>query len=321
LSSCNNGGGDSNAAPLVDVGGTQKKSTTKRASCDYAFDEGGASPLALPVAHSTVSRFLKTYDSSLIDAVQESSGSETERFADLTGVTFYKVNDLDISERDCLFTKSLPDAPSSIAKYFRTAEDSVKGVDGGKSTLLGFYLDKQRVESLSGATSIGPVITIKDDGERYTMVHEFFHHVFDLSKPVSGTQLQINLSGSAQVVSDAMDKYNADGSAANLQTLAIALDKQSQDLIKVLKEYTLEEMTIEFELNQRYERKVLKYVNKYSRLNGDFYIVSSAESALARIQKNEELIAGIEDDAKLLPSTDRQVILQTWQEFENYSSI
>jgi hypothetical protein len=103
----------------------------------------------------------------------------------------------------------------------------------------------------------------------------------------------------------------------------VAFDNQSKDLIKVLKEYSLEEMTIEYELNDLYQRNALKYVNYYSRLNGDFYSVSSAESAIERIQKNEKMINALEAEAKKLAlsggnsSTALSVIAGTRQLFVN----
>ena len=320
LSSCSSGSSD--APKNIDVIGT-KKSSRPSASCDYAFTQGGSSPMALPMADIKASRFLKKYDASLIQSIQSSSGAETVRFAALAGVTFYQVADLEIDEKDCLFTNALPEAPSPVLNYFRESEAEVKKKNEGKSTLLGFYLDKERVEQISGVTSIGPVITVKNDSERYTMVHEFFHHVFGLNKDISGTQLQINLGKSNQAVSDAADNYNTVETMDNLEKLTVAFDNQSKDLIKVLKEYSLEEMTIEYELNDLYQRNALKYVNYYSRLNGDFYSVSSAESAIERIQKNEKMINALEAEAKKLAlsggnsSTALSVIAGTRQLFVN----
>lgn len=291
----------------VDVIGTKKSDS--RASCDYAFDEGGAAPLQLPQSNVKPSLFLKRYDASLIESVRSASGSETARFAVLAGVTFYKVADLDIDDKDCLFTDNLPDAPSPVLRYFRDAEDSVKKEDDGKSTLLGFYLDKDRVEEISGSDQIGPVVTVKNDSERYTMIHEFFHHVFNLQKKVSGTQLQIDLGKSSEIFSNTLDAYNGAPSAANLETMARTFDIQSKDVVQVLKEYTLEEMAIEYELNDLYQRKKLHYVNYFSRLNGDFYAVSSAENALSRIKKNEKMIDLIDTQAKALSTEDGAKIL------------
>lgn len=295
ISSCS-AGSSSDTGNTVDVIGT-KKTSRSRASCDYAFSEGGKAPLELPEQNVKASRFLKRYDANLIESVQGASGSETARFAALTGVTFYQVADLDIDDKDCLFTQTLPEAPSSVLSYFRDAEDSVKGEDGGKSTLLGFYLDKKRVEEISGSDAIGPVITVKNDSERYTMIHEFFHHVFDLNREVSGSDLQDNLAKSSQVVSDVAKQYSGAKSIESLTAYTKAFDQQSKDMVKVLKEYTLEEMSIEFELNDLYQRKLLKYVNYYSRLNGDFYTVSSAESALSRIQSYEKMLDSIDSVA------------------------
>lgn len=295
LSSCN---GSSSGSSNVDVIG-EKKSGRARASCDYKFTEGGNAPSDLPDQNIKASRFLKKYDANLIASVQGASGSETARFASLTGVTFYQVADLDIDEKDCLFTQTLPEAPSPVLKYFRDAEDRVKGEDGGKSTLLGFYLDKERVDEISGPDSgIGPVITVKNDSERYTMIHEFFHHVFDLSRAVSGTILQDNLAKSSQLVSDEAAKYGAANTLENLLSYAKAFDQQSKDLVKVLTEYSLEEMSIEYELNDLYQRNALRYVNYYSRLNGDFYTVSSGESAVSRIQAYEKMVDSIDSVAQ-----------------------
>jgi hypothetical protein len=296
LSSCN--GASSGNKENIDVVG-EKKTVRARASCEFKFTEGGDAPADLPAQNIKASRFLKKYDASLMASVQGASGSETARFASLTGVTFYQVADLEIDERDCLFTQSLPEAPSPVLKYFRDAEDRVKGKDGGKSTLLGFYLDQERVNEISGANSgIGPVITVKNDSERYTMIHEFFHHVFDLSRETSGTLLQDNLAKSSQAVTDEATKYNDANTLENLLSYAKAFDQQSKDLVKVLKEYALEEMSIEYELNDMYQRNALKYVNYYSRLNGDFYTVSSAENAVSRIQAYEKMINSIDSVAQ-----------------------
>lgn len=308
LSSCNSTS-TSTPAENVDVIGAKKSG--HRASCDYAFDEGEAAPLELPEQRIKASLFLKKYDANLIESVRNTSGAETARFASLTGVTFYQVPDLDIDDSDCLFTETLPAAPKVVLDYFRDAENSVKQEGDGKSSLLGFYLDKERVEEISGSGAIGPVVTVKNDSERYTMVHEFFHHIFSLEKEVSGTQLQINLGKSSGDFSNSITAYNNAANMENLEIMARNFDVQSKDVVKVLKEYTLEEMAIEYELNDLYERKKLHYVNYYSRLNGDFYTVSSAENAVSRIQKNEKMLDTIDMQAKALPGDNQKVLALT----------
>lgn len=285
LTSCNKGN-DTNTAPQL-----VRTFNDRKASCKFQFQDGGTAPAMLPVKNIVASSFEKKYDKSLLEAVINASGFETERFAKLTGVTYYKVANT-AAEYGCPFTTSLPQAIPAIEKEFRDAEADVQKINA-KVTLEGFYLDEQMVTNITNAESNKPLIVLKDDSDRYTMVHEFMHHLYQLEKPITGYQSQVLYSRSTDVFSDSIDDYEKNETTENLKNIVNKLEIRVLDFILVQKNYPLEEMANETELNKKFELGLFRFISRSERANGDWYIISSADKAKLRIEKTKKLIQSI----------------------------
>lgn len=251
-------------------------------------------PFVLPAPSPRTALFNKPYDGSLLDAVSGTSGFETARFAKLAGVTFYKVANLG-KVYGCPFTATLPSAHAAIEKEFHDHESDIQK-KSPNSVLEGFYLDRDMVTEITRMNS-GPLIAVKNDSERYVMVHELMHHVFQLSKDKSGQQYQLDYSISGSLYVKAKDRYDQSSSTDGLKDVVSKFSKVSNDLITVLRNYPLEEMANENELNTKYQAGDLRYVNKFSRHSGDHYIVSSAESAKDRLEVFVDELSALKKEA------------------------
>jgi hypothetical protein len=281
LSSCSGGGSDNVAPALV------RTFDDRSGSCDYKYNEGGSAPYMLPAPNVKTSLFGKQFDASLLEAVGASSGAETVRFAQMTGVTFFKVANINL-KYGCPYTQSLPTVHSIIEAEFRESEAKVQQANKD-STLEGFYLDYDMVsDALGQSNNVGPLIVVKDDSERYTIVHELMHHIYQLQNPKTGMQIQIDHSRSAREYSKAADAYNKDQSAKNFETVVSRFETRTRDFITVLINYPMEEMANETELFNLFNSGKLRYVNKNSRRDADYYIYSSAEKALERLKAVQE---------------------------------
>ncbi len=100
-------------------------------SCLYNYDQGASAPVDLLSERMVRSYFGKVFDENKLLPLLDVSGSETVRFAQLTGVRFYKTNYYE--QKSCSYTIPLPDAPNDIRQVF----------DKGGANVLGLYLPKK----------------------------------------------------------------------------------------------------------------------------------------------------------------------------------
>ena len=242
-----------------------------RASCQFGFTQGNSASLKGPQNIQNIF-FDKKLDRSLLEPVLGASAAETIRFAEETGVRFYKISPKVPS--NCGFLQSLPQAPLDLQDEFQEANTS-----GG---VVGLYLFAGTVGIKS--TDEKAAIVVRSDANKWTVVHEYLHHLFHIQ---SGNESDLSdLQSEYQRITleyknlrKKVTKVKAKDRTELINKLADKLTDAGQLLLLLLKKYYLEEMTIEMLLAQELSEGRFTQVIEDQRLNGAAYTVLSADKA------------------------------------------
>ncbi|WP_157684582.1 hypothetical protein [Bdellovibrio bacteriovorus] len=263
---------------MAALGGSKKETKPKddltgyiEASCLYGYSEGPNALVKPANKQIQASYFGKKYDVSLLNPVLAANGSEVVRFAETTGVRFYKTSPY--KEGTCGFSSALPSAPSDLENKFSEANQN--------NGVLGLYLSKNST-SLPSTKGLAAII-VRSDANKWVLVHEYMHHLFDSQVQEEG------LSGDA-IKTKALSLYSTYGSQKRsidyktgtsrktaVKETYVTLKNMNDAMIELVKQYFLEEMTIETILGEKLENGQLKMVLDKQRLNGAAYVISSAK--------------------------------------------
>lgn len=271
---CSNDGKKSTEVVPNDIAGYS------RASCLYGYSEG---PAALDLRGESVQtkQFGKRIDMNLLNAIMASSGSELVRAAENTGVRFYKTTTAKRSD-SCEYASSLPDAPLDVDNAFTKAG---KGV-------LGVFLSKGIKDLYS--TDSTAVIAVRKDVNKWVLVHEYMHHLFNKEVERTGSSANDIKEKTIKLLNDYESKKRSleysygTGREALAKEVAELLVQTNASMIAFLKQYYLEEMTIESILAEKLATQELKMVLAEQRLNGAAYIVVSEKKASKLIDELKE---------------------------------
>ena len=266
-------------------------SAYSEASCLFKFDEGDlALSRSAPEIKSTY--FNKKFDISLLKAVVGASASEVIRFAGTTGVSYFKTQSY--KTKSCEFLASLPKAPSDLENEF------AKGLKD--ATILGLYLGLKTPELPT--TDSHASIIVRRDGNKWILVHEYMHHLFQIQAEADG--LQVNkLKDQIKLLSDEYDE--ADKALKHaigpdriplVKTAALKLGQLNEVVLQILKQYMLEEMTIETTLGELMENYRLNKIHPKQRINGAAYIISSSKKAAAILESLSSENTSFKDRSK-----------------------
>lgn len=279
-------------------------------SCLYGYTQGANAPSDLLSERIVTTFFGKRFDENKLIPLLDVSGSETVRFAELTGVRFYKTNYF--SQKSCSYTSSLPSAPSDIRQVF----------DKGGSNVLGLYLPKKysNLQTVENEAAI----QVRIDSDRWTLTHEFMHHLFSTLANQSGVTddelkaaIDVNIKAYQEAINSAsatdIKAYTKAGQSLNRVNIAFQ---------ELMRRFSLEEMTIETLLAKKYDQSQFTLVAESQRENGAYYIVSSAKKA-------REPMTTLSDESKrvkdiLKTSTDMaaiQVVQGLTSDLTNYNKL
>jgi hypothetical protein len=243
----------------------------EKSVCDYNFEDGNRAPEILSPEKKVRTYFGKFFDLGLLDPIMDVSGQETVRFAQLTNVVFYKTNYF--TKANCGYTASLPDAPADLLEMFESAGDKV----------LGMYFSKHGQRQNDEATDPKAAILVRVDSDRWTLVHEYMHHVFSKYRKQSPHMLsdqQINQTYSTNLKSYNQKAKSVDDSDEDeLVKVAMSLSQVNNSFMEYLRRYALEEVTIEAYLAKKYDASEFKGVHKDQRISAAAYIVESVTNA------------------------------------------
>lgn len=261
---CADSGSGSKDTPLEQ---TPEKPRGTDPSCLYGYTQGANAPSGLLSERIVTTFFGKRFDENKLIPLLDVSGAETVRFAELTGVRFYKTNYF--AQKSCSYTISLPNAPSDIRQVF----------DKGGANVLGLYLPKkyssfQTVENEAA-------IQVRVDSDRWTLTHEFMHHLFSTLANQSGVtddELKAAIDVNIKSYQEAINSASTTDIKAYTKA-GQSLSRVNAAFQELMRRFSLEEMTIETLLAKKYDQSQFTLVAESQRENGAYYIVSSAKKA------------------------------------------
>jgi hypothetical protein len=279
-------------------------------SCLYGYTQGANAPSGLLSERIVTTFFGKRFDENKLIPLLDVSGSETVRFAELTGVRFYKTNYF--SQKSCSYTISLPSAPIDIRQVF----------DKGGSNVLGLYLPK-KYSNLQTVEN-GAAIQVRIDSDRWTLTHEFMHHLFSTLANQSGVTddelksiIGVNIKDYEQAINSAsvtdIKAYVKAGQSLSLVNVAFQ---------ELMRRFSLEEMTIETLLAKKYDQAQFTLVAESQRENGAYYIVSSAKKAREPMTTLSDESKRVVDILKTsVDTTAIQVVQSLTSDMNNYNKL
>lgn len=251
-------------------------------SCQYSYSQGDLAPLTVSSPKMKTTYFDKQFDENKLAAVLDTSAAETVRFAEMTGVKYYKTTFMQAATDACAFAGDLPSAPNQLMSFFNSGGDSV----------LGVYLPKMFQGYPDLANS--PAILVRIDSDRWTLVHEYMHHLFSSLENTKLTDDQVKKNYGNQMdgyLSKIKSAKAGISSEKNYREAVDYLSAGDASLIELLKRFFLEEMTIEANLGEKFDARQMEYVPASMRLNGAAYTLSSAEKIKAFLSLHEDEIS------------------------------
>lgn len=248
-------------------------------SCKFSDSQGDSADFsALSSSQITKTYFDKEYNKAYFNAVAKANVTSTIQFIDQTEATVYKTAPIQTSVCSKPLFASASTMPSDLEDFWdKSTVGSAPGV-----YVLGLYLSKSNDPSLPSLHN-GGAIYVRENASRWTVVHEFMHHLFHLRAVqqgfVEGQALQ-DLSESTNDLNDLMkmtelpDKEWLSRFMPIFMRFAKATDTQ-------MVHFTLEEMTIEANMKEAASASQLLFAPEDS----NWYIHSSAKSALEAYDK------------------------------------
>lgn len=278
LAGCSKGGGGS---PSVEETGYIDY------SCDFSPDDGEKAPAVSPQSlNYEKASFSKVISRSSIEAIALASGKETINFAISVGALFYRV--VRSPHDKCLHYSFLPLVPPDLEKEYIEAEKDLKK----NERILGVYLPQGKPGLPTNANQAG--ILVREDSNRWTLVHELMHHLFELGRRSQNAENEDNLMKrylAAHKVMKETRNILSLGTGADTQKV---LDFQKNLIVlmesekEVLTRFALEEMAIEKIMQTERAKGKMTYMPDRTR-SSSWYITRSYEAAKEEIDYISDL--------------------------------
>lgn len=267
LTACS--GSDDKKSALKNQAPRGQGNSTKT-GCVYDFDDGVKLSSTLPARDIRVTFFGKKLDLSRLKAVGAASARSTYEFMKADGVDAYHTRH--DKEETCLLFTGIPEATGGI----RSAWNEVN-TEGG---LLGLFLPVNRVQD-AGFASSRPVIMLRADTDRYTLVHEYMHFVFNALREAEGkSDAELMARFKLQMANyERLGKGLQNESKADLSAFIDAYLALGHTMLEVVDAFPLEEMTIESILKMANARGELSHVNKQNLHSSSSYILNNYVTA------------------------------------------
>lgn len=225
-------------------------------SCRFQFTEGESAQFDLLTKDNVETvQFGKKLLTNHLSAILKASADQTIKYIQSIRASVYSSGSK--GQGSCTDYQILEKAPSDLMARW----NGVTLEGEGKLAGLYFGLGTPFLPS----TKENSVIIVREDSNRWTLIHEMLHHVFELYR------IQSNATYRGEVLQSVMNqqmnklesKLNTLTSASSSQELDQTLNLlfKFRDLYEeVILNYSLEEVTIENILLKLYESQELKYV-------------------------------------------------------------
>ncbi|MBX2987030.1 MAG: hypothetical protein KF802_03950 [Bdellovibrionaceae bacterium] len=247
-------------------------------SCMHGFDEGEDAVLTLPNPQYSKASFGKTYDGSRLQKVARASTRRTAELMRLDGVAVYSIP---TAKSDaCATLGLLPSAPAGLLSYWRSLK--IQGV-------LGLYLPVNRVREFGQG---GPVILLRADTDRYSLMHEYMHHVFTRLREREGRtdEMFLNEYGARAKRIQSLPIPQDGDSPEKVRIYLTAWAEMLDSVLEMLVSFPLEEAAIEVQMTRAVRAGLLDHVTSFNRRNSPAYISSSiSNKAKPRLDDMDDL--------------------------------
>ncbi len=243
-----------------------------KASCEYSVDEGDVYATVRSSSPIVTGYFGKTYNKDWLANVGHSSMRDTVDTIQDTGATVYYSNL--ISEKSCKNFGFATPMPQDISAEWKRVD-----VRGPKDEFVaGLYLIRG-TRGMDALKAKGAII-IREDANRWTLVHEFMHHNFKTQALTKGYDDDL-IQARRAALSDQLDGIiNSGMSNQDKVKKATPLFLDFLDIADVLViQYAFEEIAVEATLQDKYDSGDLTFVPAGSYGNATWYINHSKENA------------------------------------------
>jgi hypothetical protein len=214
----------------------------------------------------------------------------------------------------CKNYSSLQLAPQAILNEW----DKLNSAMGSKDAfLLGLFLPAKKVKQITGFGR-QPAIIYREDTEKWTLVHEFMHYLFNFQRESHGEDVLKNQEEIMRI-GEEFDQTMNGASQEDLKDpvfikkVSLLFMKHENLLLNHLKNFPLEEMTIETNLIAMFDNNTLNYTTEYSRLGAAWYIQSSFKTFAELINQESEAHDKVKQYAIDLYLTD---LVTQFEDFE-----
>lgn len=253
-------------------------------SCKYELLEGDSADFSLvESADFASSYFNKEYNQAHLNAILTTNVSASIDFINKTGATVYKSSA--IASQVCqkpLFAQATT-LPKDLDTIWSTATGSHQDKD---SLILGLYLPKS-FDQTSPSLQSSAAIILRENTNRWTLVHEYMHHLFSQRSIELGYDQNFETSQLNSAIYEmrriAQDPNKSDSSKSLL--LAQPFAQYAKGIDNQMIHFSLEEITIEATLKTLQNQGSLKYAPSGS----NWYISVSAEKAIENYKTVEDL--------------------------------
>jgi hypothetical protein len=207
LSACSGSGGGGGDTPTRQ----QKVPNFNTQSCVFSLQDGGVADMsALNASRIETAAFGKSFNSELLMAVGKASIPSTLAFIPKTNAIVYKTAQAPTQQCSKNLFDSLSAPPTDLQQQWQQAapekEDSI---------LMGLYIPKSQVPSTDvPSVATHAAIMLRTNTNRWTLVHEFMHHLFMLEAVAEG----YNPSTERQKYVDATNQWNDIASHKSMTT-------------------------------------------------------------------------------------------------------
>lgn len=276
--------------------------TYAQAACEFGVDQG--EPMAtVAIEEIRTSKFQKRFNFGLFRSTLRTSIRDTIKIVQASGARVYRIQESDAS---CNPFDIADEAASDFRKYW----NEVSGEDKeSKTTVVGLYAPKNSPEA-DLSTRDEAAIGIRRDGNRWVLMHEFMHHLFETQaakdERITAPELKREASLALNRLERAIDTYEDSDTLANLRDVANRYVLAHKLYRSFILRYPVEEMTIETTLQEHNRDGSLRYTPFLQRSSND-YIKKSAETARSMIEHFKNLGESIRKLTSDLPGENAQI--------------
>lgn len=248
------------------------------ASCQYKNSDGdNINPLLLPNGPAvSYAAFDKPFDVNLVTPILKASAINTVTYINKTGVQIYGA---EIKGPGCNFHGTLQTMPTDIQAHWSQATSE----DTSTSRTMGLYLSKESDPEIA-SLKVKSAIIVRLNSARWTLIHEFMHHLFNaeyIDKHINLQQLRSDLIAALKAIDQKPESF--DDSSQATRSYVAAWENGVALFDTINRAFPLEEVAVEDQLAKFYEAGQLQAVAEDEAKNGQWYMQERASFYIKRV--------------------------------------